>query len=75
MNLTDAKGDVILDKRNRPIEIDKAYGRPAYEAILAKQKTTDAAAALALEKAKWKARAGDSTAVGESIGAGAAGGG
>lgn len=73
-NLTDAKGDVILDKRNRPIEIDKAYGRPAYEAILAKQKTTDAAA-VALEKAKWKARAGDSTAVGESIGAGAAGGG
>lgn len=45
-NLTDAHGDLLLDDKHKPIEIDKSFGAPMYNDRLAKQKTADTAADL-----------------------------
>lgn len=45
-NLTDAHGDLLLDDKHKPIEIDKSFGAPMYADRVAKQKAADTAADL-----------------------------
>jgi hypothetical protein len=69
--LTRANGQPVLDSKNQPARVDIRQGNPSYEALLAKQKAADEAGQLA----KGMAAVGVSSAVRESVNAGAAGGG
>jgi hypothetical protein len=73
-NLTDAKGDLVLDDKNRAIEISKSFGAPSYATRVSKQQAADAAAKAAQVEAARKQR-GAGAAVTESLAAGAAAGG